>query len=71
MDLGEFYQKLNGMPSPRPNVRDEDPVLAKNWIRGSVPQKKGDFKKSYRTVILDNFKSIIFCLQTFSVRLSL
>ena len=25
---------------------DEDPVLAKNRIRGSVPQTKGDFKKS-------------------------
>ena len=23
--------------------RDEDPVLAKNRIRGSVPQTKGDF----------------------------
>ena len=24
-------------------IRDEDPVLAKNRIRGSVPQTKGDF----------------------------
>ena len=27
--------------------RDEDPVLAKNRIRGSVPQTKGDFQKVY------------------------
>jgi len=27
--------------------RDEDPVLAKNRIRGSVPQTKGDFQKSF------------------------
>ena len=26
--------------------RDEDPVLAKNRIRGSVPQTQTDFKKS-------------------------
>mgnify|MGYP001165692978 CR=1 FL=1 len=26
--------------------RDEDPVLAKNRIRGSIPQTKGDFLKS-------------------------
>ena len=29
--------------------RNEDPVLAKNGIRGSVPQTKGDF------LMLDNF----------------
>ena len=28
-------------------IRDEDPVLAKNRIRGSVPQTKGDFLKSF------------------------
>ena len=28
------------------HTRDEDPVLAKIRIRGSVPQTKGDFKKS-------------------------
>ena len=27
--------------------RDEDPVLAKNRIGGSVPQTKGDFFKDY------------------------
>ena len=26
--------------------RDEEPVLAKNRIRGSVPQTKGDFKST-------------------------
>ena len=25
--------------------RDADPILAKNRIRGSVPQTKGDFKE--------------------------
>ena len=29
--------------TPSPANRDEDPVLAKNRIRGSVPQTKGDF----------------------------
>ena len=27
-------------------IRDEDPILAKNRIQGSVPQTKGDFYKS-------------------------
>jgi len=29
--------------SGRDCCKDEDPVLTKNWIRGSVPQTKGDF----------------------------
>ena len=29
-----------------PYPRDEDPVLPKNRIRGSVPQTKGNFEKS-------------------------
>jgi len=30
--------------------RDEDPVLAKNRIRGYVPQNKGDFQKSIECI---------------------
>ena len=33
--MGKQYKRLNN--------RDEDPVLAKNRIRGSVLQTKGDF----------------------------
>ena len=31
-------------------LKDEDPVLAKNRIRGSVPQTKGDFFKSFEWI---------------------
>ena len=34
---------VQGLNILKKNSKDEDPVLAKNWIRGSVPQTKGDF----------------------------
>ena len=37
---GENVQTVTNSIKPR----DEEPVLAKNRIRGSVPQTKGDFK---------------------------
>ena len=52
-----FYSKYKKNPNKNPSknaatklkggkalvARDEDPVLAKNRIRGSVPHTKGDF----------------------------
>ena len=37
-------------------------------IRGSVPQTKWRFLKVYKTNILDNIKSLLFCFHTFGVR---
>ena len=39
----------------------------KNRIRGSVPQTKGYFYKSFKQ-ILDNFKNHPFCFRTVGVR---
>ena len=45
-----------------PIYRDEDPVLAKNQIRGSVPQTKRDFQKSIEWIFLIIFKALFFVL---------
>ena len=40
--------------------RDEDPVLAKNRIRGSIPQTNGGFEMFLNQIFLDIIKSLLF-----------
>ena len=50
------------------NPRDDHPVLAKKPDPGLCTTKEGRFLKVFKANILDNFKSLLFCLHTFGVR---
>ena len=48
--------------------RDEDPVLAKKPVPGLCTANEGRFLKVFKTNILNNLKSLLFCYHTFGVR---
>ena len=48
--------------------RDEDPVMAKKPYPGLYTSNEWRFLKLYKTNILDNIKSLLFCFHTFGVR---